>query len=26
MTEGSDEYLQLEAFLAKVVLVGSGKE
>lgn len=26
MTEGSDEYLQLEAFLAKVVLVGSEKE
>jgi replication factor C small subunit len=23
MTEGSDEYLQLEAFLAKVVLAGS---
>jgi replication factor C small subunit len=23
MTEGSDEYLQLEAFLAKVALVGS---
>ncbi len=26
MTEGSDEYLQLEAFLAQVVLVGSEKE